>query len=203
MFQRKEDFFFEHFQLIVENLKKAVQLLREDVQDLQNTESYAENIKLLEDQGDQYTHSIFKALNKTFVTPLEREDILQLTVKLDDVLDGMEASADLLDLYGIREPDAYMQLFARLTENCIDEIGAAIQQLVKKKLPSIQKHTFRINDLENEADQLYRESIKILFKENRDVIKIIQLKEVYETMESILDACEDVADVLEGIVMRS
>ncbi|OAT79400.1 DUF47 domain-containing protein [Desulfotomaculum copahuensis] len=203
MFERKEDIFFEHFQLIVENLKKAARLLREDIRDLQNTESYAENIKLLEDRGDQYTHAIFKALNKTFVTPLEREDIMQLTVKLDDVLDGMEASADRLDLYGIRETDAYMQLFARLAENCIDEIGAAIQFLVKKKLPNIQKHTFRINDLENEADQLYRESIKILFTQNKDAIKIIQLKEVYEILESILDACEDVADVLEGIVMRS
>jgi len=203
MFHRKENVFFEHFQLIVENLKKAARLLREDVGDLQDTEAYAENIKLLEDQGDQYTHAIFKALNTTFVTPLEREDILQLTVKLDDVLDGLEASANRLNLYDIQEPDAYMQLFARLAENCIEEIGAAIQLLVKKKLPHIQKHTFRINDLENEADQLYRESIKILFTENKDVIKIIQLKEVYETMESILDACEDVADVLEDIVMRS
>lgn len=203
MLKRKPDFFFEHFLLIAGNLKKAAALFRENVQELCDPETYAENIKVLEDQGDQYTHAIFKALNKTFVTPLEREDIMKLTVKLDDVLDGIEACADLLDLYSIRVPDPYLRLFARLVENCTEEIEAALQLLVTKKLPDIRRHTFRINDLENEGDQLYRESLKMLFTENPDLKRIIQLKEIYGMAESILDACEDVADVLEGIVMRS
>ncbi|MGQ9825439.1 MAG: DUF47 domain-containing protein [Desulfotomaculales bacterium] len=184
-------------------MKKAAALFRENVQELSDPETYAENIKFLEDQGDQYTHAIFKALNKTFVTPLEREDIMKLTVKLDDVLDGIEACSDLLDLYNIREPDPYLRLFARLVENCTEEIEAALQLLVSKKLPDIRRHTFRINDLENEGDQLYRESLKMLFSENLELKRIIQLKEIYGMAESILDACEDVADVLEGIVMRS
>ena len=202
MLKRKPDFFFEQFLLIAGNLKQAAKLFVEDTQDLVDTETYAENIKLLEDQGDQYTHTIFKALNKTFITPLEREDIMQLTVKLDDVLDGMEACADLLAIYNIREPDPYIRLFARLTESCTEEIAAALQLLAAKKLQDIRRHTFRINDLENEADQLYRESLKMLFSEDIGLKKIIQLKEIYETAESILDACEDVADVLESIIMR-
>ncbi|MEW5898776.1 MAG: DUF47 family protein [Bacillota bacterium] len=203
MLKRKPDFFFEHFLLIADNLKQAAKLFRENVHDLNDTEAYAESIKVLEDQGDQYTHAIFKALNKTFVTPLEREDIMQLTVKLDDVLDGIEACADLLDLYSIQEPDPYLRLFARLVENCTEEIDSAIQLLAAKKLQDIRRHTFRINDLENEADQLYRESLKMLFSENLELKKLIQLKEIYGMAESILDACEDVADVLEGIIMRS
>ncbi|MEW6423912.1 MAG: DUF47 family protein [Bacillota bacterium] len=203
MLKRKADFFLEHFLLIADNLKQAAQLFRENVQDLNDTETYAESIKVLEDQGDQYTHAIFKALNKTFVTPLEREDIMQLTVKLDDVLDGIEACADLLDLYNIQEPDPYLRLFARLVESCTEEINSSIQLLGAKKLQDIRRHTFRINDLENEGDQLYRESLKMLFSENLELKKLIQLKEIYGMAESILDACEDVADVLEGIIMRS
>ncbi|WP_243113779.1 DUF47 domain-containing protein [Desulfofundulus salinus] len=155
------------------------------------------------DRGNEYTHTIFKALNQTFITPLEREDIMLLTVKLDDVLDGMEACSDLLDIYRIKEPDPYMRLFARIVENCTDEIVEAVQLLAAKKLPDIHRHTFRINDLEKEADQLYRESLQVLFDENSDLKKIIQFKEIYEKMESILDCCEDVANALEGIIMRS
>ncbi|MGB9802980.1 MAG: DUF47 domain-containing protein [Desulfofundulus sp.] len=201
--KRRQDVFFEHFILIVKNLKEAARLFRENVELLEDTESYAENIKLLEDRGDEYTHTIFKALNQTFITPLEREDIMLLTVKLDDVLDGMEACSDLLDIYRIKEPDPYMRLFARIVENCMDEIVEAVQLLADKKLNEIHRHTFRINDLEKEADQLYRESLQVLFHENNDLKKIIQFKEIYEKMESILDCCEDVANVLEGIIMRS
>ncbi|AEG14002.1 DUF47 domain-containing protein [Desulfofundulus sp. TPOSR] len=201
--KRKHDIFFEHFLLIAENIREAARLFRENVELLENTEAYAENIKLLEDRGDEYTHTIFKALNQTFITPLEREDIMLLTVKLDDVLDGMEACADLLDIYRIKEPDPYMRLFARIVENCTEEIVAAVQLLAAKKLHDIRRHTFRINDLEKEADQLYRESLQVLFDENSDLKKIIQFKEIYAMMESILDCCEDVANALEGIIMRS
>ncbi|MDQ0285467.1 uncharacterized protein Yka (UPF0111/DUF47 family) [Desulfofundulus luciae] len=201
--KRKPDVFFEHFILIAKNLREAARLFRENVELLEDTETYAENIKLLEDRGDEYTHTIFKALNQTFITPLEREDIMLLTVKLDDVLDGMEACSDLLDIYRIKEPDPYMRLFARIVENCTDEIVEAVQLLAAKKLPDIHRHTFRINDLEKEADQLYRESLQVLFDENSDLKKIIQFKEIYEKMESILDCCEDVANALEGIIMRS
>ncbi|SHE87962.1 hypothetical protein SAMN02745218_00977 [Desulfofundulus australicus DSM 11792] len=201
--KRRHDFFFENFLHIVKNIKEAARLFRENVELLKDTEAYAENIKLLEDRGDEYTHAIFKALNQTFITPLEREDIMLLTVKLDDVLDGMEACADLLDIYRIKEPDPYMCLFARIVENCTEEIYTAVQLLVDKKLDDIRRHTYRINDLEKEADQLYRESLQVLFAENDDLKKIIQFKEIYATMESILDCCEDVANTLEGIIMRS
>lgn len=201
--RRKQDIFFEHFILIAKNLKEAARLFRENVEQLKDAENYAENIKLLEDRGDEYTHVIFKALNRTFTTPLEREDIMMLTVKLDDVLDGIEACSDLLDIYRIKEPDPYMCLFARIVENCTGEIVEAVQLLAAKKLNDIHRHTFHINDLEKEADQLYRESLQVLFQENDDLKKIIQFKEIYEKMESILDCCEDVANVLESIIMRS
>ena len=201
--KRKPDFFFEHFLLIAENIKDAAALFRENIESLTDTETYAERIKELEDRGDEYTHAVFKALNQTFVTPLEREDIMELTVKLDNVLDGIEACTDLIDIYGIRETDPYMQLFTRIVESCTEEILAAVRLLAQKKLAAIHRHTFRINDLEKEADQLYRESLQVLFTEQHDLKRIIQMKEIYEKMESILDCCEDVANVLEGIIMRS
>ncbi len=116
-----------------------------------------------ESKGDQYTHEIIRALNNTFITPLEREDILGLTIKLDDVLDLLEACAWSFDLFNVTEVDDFMKLFARNIEMCTQEIAYAINCLVEKKLKEMPRHTHKINDLENVADDLLRDSLKTLF----------------------------------------
>lgn len=203
MFQRKPDIFFEYFVLIVKNIQLASQIFREEMHNLRNAEEFAQQIKNVETMGDQYTHEVIHALNKTFITPLEREDILGLTFKLDDVLDMIEACSWSFELFNISEPDEYMKLFAKNIEMCTQEIVYAINCLVEKKIKEVVKHNLKINDLENVADDLLRDSLKTLFSTCKDPIEILKRKEVYNMMEAISDACEDVANILEGIIMRN
>lgn len=203
MFQRKKDTFFEYFLLVAENIKLTSQVFREEMNNLEDAEKFAIQIKAHESRGDQYTHEIIRALNNTFITPLEREDILGLTIKLDDVLDLVEACAWSFDLFNVTEVDDFMKLFARNIEMCTQEIAYAINCLVEKKLKEMPRHTHKINDLENVADDLLRDSLKTLFSTCTDPIEIIKRKEIYSMMEEVSDACEDVADILEGIIMRN
>ena len=203
MFFKKKDIFFETLILDVDNLKEAAYLFQEEIHNLHESEHYAEKIKTLEDKGDEYTHTILHALNRTFITPLEREDIFGLASKLDDVLDGIEACADRMELYNVKESDDYMKLFAQMIVNSVEEISFAIKLLVQKKLAQMSRHINRINELENEADQLLREAIKTLFEESDNAILIIKKKDLYEVLESVTDACEDVADLLESLIMRN
>ncbi len=202
IFKKKKDSFFECFELIVDNIHSASQVFRKELDNLGDAEKFALQIKDLEHKGDQFTHAVIRALNNTFITPIDREDILGLTIKLDDILDLIEACAWNFDLYGITKVDNFMKLFAKNIEECTQEVCYAIQYLVVKKLKDMTRHTYRINDLENEADDLFRESIKVLFSTCTDPVEIIKRKEMYFVMEQVSDACEDVADILEGIIMR-
>ncbi len=203
MLHKKKDVFFEYFILIAKNIHLASQVFREEMGNLKEAESFAIKIKTLESMGDQYTHEIILALNSTFITPLEREDIFGLTIKLDDILDLVEACAWSFDLFNVTEADEFMKMFAKNIEMCTQEITNAINCLVAKKLKEIARHTHKINDLENVADDLLRDSLKTLFSTSNDPIEIIKRKEIYYMMEEVSDACEDVADILEGIIMRN
>lgn len=203
MFQKKKDIFFDNLQMISRNLQLAMKVFREEISKLNDAEEYALQLKTVEDMGDHYTHEIILALNKTFITPFEREDIMGLTLKLDDVLDCLEACASRLEIYNITEADDYMLLFTKNIEMCIQEIGYAINHLVEKRLTDITKHIHKINELENVADDLLRDSLKTLFSTCTDAIELIKRKDIYGMMEAVSDSCEDVANILEGIMMRS
>jgi len=203
MFPRKKDLFFEYFVLVVDNMMLASKVFREELNNLEDAEKFAIQMKSIESQGDQYTHAVIKELNNTFITPLDREDILGLTIKLDDVLDLLEACSWSFDLFNVIEVDDFMKLFAKNIEMCTREISLAINCLVEKKLKEMPIHTHKINDLENVADDLLRDSLKTLFSSCTDPIEIIKRKEIYNMMEEVSDACEDVADILEGIIMRN
>jgi hypothetical protein len=203
MLFKKKDIFFETLVESANNLKDACSLFQEEINNLQQVEQYAEKIKLIEDKGDELTHKIIHALNKTFITPLEREDILGIAIEMDNVVDGIEAVADRMDLYKVTEADDYIKLFTQMIVNSADEIVAAINLLAQKKLQEMMRHIYRINELENEADQLLRECIKTLFEEYKDPIMIIKKKELYEMLEGVTDACEDLANILEALLMRN
>lgn len=203
MLFKKKDIFFETLVESANNLKDACCLFQEEINNLHEVEQYAERIKILEDKGDELTHRIIHALNKTFITPLEREDILGIAVEMDNVVDGIEAVADRMELYKVHEADDYIRLFAQMIVNSADEIVAAINLLVQKKMQEMMRHIYRINELENEADQLLRECIMTLFQEYKDPIMIIKKKELYEMLEGVTDACEDLANILEALLMRN
>ena len=203
MLFKKKDIFFETLILSAQNLLESSELFVEEINNLHLVDGYAKRIKDLEHRGDDYTHTIIRALNKTFITPLEREDILGLATKIDDVIDGIEECADRLSLFQVKQADKYIIEFAEnIVKNC-HEILAAMQLLEEKKLPEMMQHVFRINELENEADQLLRVCIKALFNDCNDPILIIKKLQLYEMLERITDVCEDVADILESLQMRN
>ncbi|MFS8630312.1 MAG: DUF47 family protein, partial [Bacillales bacterium] len=137
------------------------------------------------------------------ITPIEREDILRLTMMMDDVLDGCEETAALLEMYSITKTDEYMAKFANTIKYCTDEILKAIELLEQKKLPKIREHAIKIKDYEMKCDGILRQSIKHLFSVEKDPIRIIQYKEIYENLEEIADHCQDVANTLETIIMNN
>ncbi|MBM7680046.1 putative phosphate transport protein (TIGR00153 family) [Pullulanibacillus pueri] len=186
------------------NLEEAAQYFVDfKIKTHEDLVEFSKAMKAYEKKGDVYIHELIVDLNKTFITPLEREDILALAMKLDDVLDGYEQWASRVEIYEFTSSDDYMIRFVDLLLEATKEIAEAAHHLSRRKLQNIRKHVIRINDLESECDDILQESIRELFKTEKDPIKIIQYKELYEMLELIADNCEDVANTLETIIMRN
>lgn len=200
---KKKDFFFETLENISDNLLKTSERFIVGIEQVENSATFAKEMKRLEDVGDEYTHSIYTALNKTFITPIDREDIVALASSLDDVLDGIEACASRFEMYEVTEYDQPIKQFADIIHKSALEIQIAIRLLSTKKLLPIRIHTIKINVLENQADDLLRSCIKELFHNVKDPIELIKRKDIYEMLESATDACEDVANTIESIIMRN
>jgi predicted phosphate transport protein (TIGR00153 family) len=164
--------------------------------------AFIEAINDLEHKGDSITHEIFKGLNKVFITPLDREDIMELASKLDDVTDGIEATIARFDYLNIPSSDEVMKEFSAVVVSSCQHILDAFKLLSKKKYMQIPEHTVKINSLENEGDRLMREGIRQIFLAKKDPYQDFNLKEIYERLEQTTDACEDVANILESVVLR-
>ncbi len=190
---------------ILDNLaKKAVETSEAVVilfEDLSNVEQ-AKKIHQLETEADVLTRDIFSELNKTFITPLDREDMQRIASKIDDVIDFMDGIAARVYSYKITTPPPYTVEMAKELVNATKEVQYMISKLqhIKNSKDMIQ-HCRNTGDIEHTVDDLYREAIKDLFESN-DAIKIIKLKDIYETMETASDRCVDVADVIEDIVLK-
>jgi len=200
---KKKDVFFTTFEEMANTLVEAVEYFAKGVTDLSDVSAFAKKMKEYESKCDQYTHTILKELNKTFITPIEREDIMALTTSLDDVLDGIEACASRFEMFNLTEADDYVVQFADIIVRSVHQIKESIVLLTKKKLLAIREYTIKINQLENEADDLQRVCIKELFIKEKDPIELMKRKEVYEMLELTTDHCEDVANTLESIIMRN
>lgn len=200
---KKKDIFFKTLEDMADILVEATEYFAKGVADLTDVTAFAKKMKELESKCDQYTHTILKELNKTFITPIEREDIMALTTSLDDVLDGIEACASRFEMYHIREKDEYITLFADVIVRSAHQIKNAIYLLTQKKLLAIREHCIAINELENQGDDILRVSITTLFANVKDPIELIKRKEIYERLEQTTDYCEDVANMLESIIMRN
>ncbi|GGH74096.1 DUF47 domain-containing protein [Pullulanibacillus pueri] len=204
IFTPKNDKFLNMLKTISTNLEEAAQYFVDfKIKTHEDLVEFSKAMKAYEKKGDVYIHELIVDLNKTFITPLEREDILALAMKLDDVLDGYEQWASRVEIYEFTSSDDYMIRFVDLLLEATKEIAEAAHHLSRRKLQNIRKHVIRINDLESECDDILQESIRELFKTEKDPIKIIQYKELYEMLELIADNCEDVANTLETIIMRN
>jgi uncharacterized protein len=166
-------------------------------------ESTYEIIKDLERRGDQITHRLFTILDKTFVTPLDPEDISKLTSAIDEVLDATEGVANRFVLFMIQTPTQHMIELSKILLSASQEVQLLITRIRNLKSASdLIDHSKNIVNYEHKADTIYRTAIAELFKTNNNPIEIIKLKEIYETLEGALDRCADVADVVEDIALK-
>ena len=201
----REEVFFDNFEKICALMIEAAKDLRIM---LGNGVPYAEaarRIKALENQADELTHRSIEKLHKTFVTPLDRQDILRLVVGLDDILDTTEAVSSLLDLYNpvnpMQEALRLSDLLVRGTEKVAEMVGLLRQ--LSKASDRLMALAVELNQLENEADQAYQQAIARLFQEENDPKELIKWKDILEHIESATDRCEDVSDIIEGIVLEN
>lgn len=198
----REGLFFELIQQATENGRLAAQKLVDMMQNYQNPSEQAQAIKDLEHQGDTLTHKLLRHVDQTFVTPIDREDIHALASAIDDVVDLVEAVADRMVVFKIERPTEEAQNLARLIYRSTEEIAKSAAALRGRVNGTIYTHCVEINRLENEADRVHRDAIAKLFETERDPIKVIKWKEIYEFLEEATDCCEDVADVLESIALK-
>jgi uncharacterized protein len=196
--------FYDLFERGVSKVYEGVQLLGDLVKDFTNVPLKAKRIKDVEHEADLITHETMEKLNKTFVTPLDREDIHDLISSLDNILDHVEAAADKFSLYRIAEvkPDAV--LLTDILSHAVREVQTTIGQIRHLKgANSVLKHCIEINRIENEGDFVYRSAIAKLFEKGDDPLEVIKWKEVYESIENAIDSCEDVANVIEGVALKN
>ncbi|MGM7724698.1 DUF47 domain-containing protein [uncultured Metabacillus sp.] len=204
VFGSKKDMFFEKLLLIAKNLEESAKYLVDlKVKSVSDLKEIASVMKGYESKGDTYIHELIVDLNKTFITPIEREDILQLAMKMDDILDGLEQCVAYYEMFSFTQFDEYIDKFVLYIHNSSIEVTKAMELLSNKKLLDMRVHSIEIKDIESKCDELLRVSIKQLFSTEKDAIKIIQRKEIYEMLEKVTDSCQDVANTIETIIMRN
>jgi predicted phosphate transport protein (TIGR00153 family) len=198
----RDDKFYAFFLKQVDIICQAAHVLREGVRigDSRLTTAATE-ISVLEHRGDEVIHSIFSRLNQTFITPLDPEDIHNISSALDDVLDGIEDTAHRLVSYRINPVPHDMLELAGIVTSCAVAAKKAFESLERKG--PILEHCIEINRLENEADLISRSAVANLFQQEKDPITLIKLKEVYEFFENTIDRFEDVADILQNVGVKN
>jgi predicted phosphate transport protein (TIGR00153 family) len=198
----KEEKFFQMFQEMSTILVEGAELIKRMLDNYDDPTSYQRLIKDVEHRGDAMTHDIIRRLNKSFITPFDREDIYALASALDDVLDLIDASAQRFIMYNVEEPTAEAKELGFIIVRSCQSLERAMRHLGKRH-DDINDSLVEINSLENEADRVCREAISRLFDEEKDPIQLIKWKEIYEILERTTDKCEDAANILESIVVKN
>jgi predicted phosphate transport protein (TIGR00153 family) len=199
---RRERHFYELFDRQAANVVAASRVLRAAFDDdIERMPAHAAEIKDLEHAGDELTHEIIQTLNRTFITPFEREDIYALGAGLDDLLDYIDEIAETILLYGITDIPPAAKSMASLLVEAVVQVQAAVAKLESKS--GITEHGIEVHRIENVGDTESRRAIGDLFSGAHDAITIIKLKDFYALLEDSLDRCEDVANVIEGITIKN
>jgi predicted phosphate transport protein (TIGR00153 family) len=198
----KEVDFFEIFEKVAENITHAATLLVGIMENFSALVAWAKEIHELEQEGDLLTHDIIRKLNKTFITPIDREDIHALATTLDDIIDLIWAAVDRLTVFKLTSSTKWAVTMSRDLLMTIEIVQKAIKKLKEKNYSHVQEYCIEINKLENRLDREFRDALGHLFDEVKDPILIIKWKEIYEHLEDASDKCEDVANILESIVLK-
>nr|WP_263314866.1 DUF47 domain-containing protein [Mammaliicoccus sp. Marseille-Q6498] len=204
MFNKKKDKFGIQLEAIAENLSRAsVEFGEMDFDSEFDLKAYSDKIKAYESNGDDLMHQIITDLNQTFITPIEREDILELCDALDDVLDEMEETSAMFEMYSISYSDEYMAEFVKNIQAAVKEIEIAVTLVAEKKFSHIRVHSINIKEYETNCDNILRQSIKYIFNTETDPVTLIKVKDIYESLEDVADKCQLVANKLEQIIMKN
>jgi uncharacterized protein len=197
----KDTSFFRMFAAMSENLIAGARALTNLFADYRDVEFKIDSIRKIEREGDELTHAILTKLNQTFITPFDREDIYQLASKLDDVLDFIHTATTRILIYRITDPPPAAAELAKIILMQSEELQKAVSLMQKNG--NILVHCVEINRLENEADNVAQQAIASLFEHEKDPITLIKIKELIEFLERATDKAEDVANVLEAVVLKN
>lgn len=200
------DFFEQHAGLTLEGVKEFQSLVgalenghRED----SSSANIAKRILEIEHETDVITHRCIEALHKTFITPMDRDDIHRLITTMDDIMDSIEAATDRMMLYEVKQVTPEAREFAAVLVSSVEEVQKAVTGLRNlKKADEVLATCVRINKLENEADTILRRALARLFREEANAVEVIKWKEIYENLENAADVCEDVANIIEGVIIE-
>ncbi len=196
----REESFYDLFEKAAANLSEGARLLAKLLTDFHDPEAAHAEIRQREHEGDEITHQIIRALNTTFVTPFDREDIHHLASNLDDILDAIEAVSDLLVLHRIENILPEMRQQAEVLSRAADQVQQAMSEI--RGFAGLDKYWVEINRLENEGDRVYRKTVAKLFSGEYKAMDVLKWKDLVDQLEAAIDGCEDVANTLESIVLK-
>ena len=203
-FMPKENRFFFLLHQSTVNIKDVARRLQDLMDNFENVPAKVQEIKDLEEHGDRIIHDITHSLHRTFVTPIDREDIIALAGRLDDVVDAIDEAAQYTLEYQIQEPTEHARALAAIIVQCADQLEGALSLLSTRgsKLKEILPFAIELNRLENEADKVASKAMGELFSNEFDVMQILKWRDIYGDLEEATDRAEDAANVLEGIVLK-
>ncbi len=199
----REEKFFVLFEQSAQNAVKIAQQLKDMVNIWENVKERVEMITTLEHDGDAITHQVMAQLHRTFVTPLDREDIALLAQTLDDITDLIHSAADAMLLYKVERPTDKAKELADIVVEATAEVERGVSDIHERiDKDKLLKHSMEINRLENVGDSVYRSALAELFVNSPDFAYLIKWREIYENIESAIDKCEDIANILEGMALK-
>ena len=198
----QDKIFFNILERQAELVLKAAQLFKKLLNEPENFPENIKEMRRIEHEGDEIVHQMIHRLHKSFITPIDQQDLANLTSLYDDVLDYIDSVANRIFMFEIKEPDDIIKEFSVIIEKQVAEVNEALKQIRKIKQQEIEKRFKKVHSLENVADDLHDETIVKLYKE-KDAVRIIIMKEIYDFLEEITDKCEDVCLVIQDIVLKN
>ncbi len=199
----KDEVFFDYFVETAANTCKAANLLEDLMKNYVNVGEKVKAIEEVEHECDRHVHKILKQVNRSFITPIDREDIYLIAKELDNITDDIESTAHRFNMFNVRSISEDAIKLADLISVSTREVKNLMLELKNmKKSKTLNSKIIEINRLENEGDDIFRSAIAKLFVKEKDAVEVLKWKEIYEYLENTLDACEDVANIVEGVVMK-
>lgn len=203
-FTPKEDKFYEFFVQTANLAYTEAKLLLNFLSNLKNSEENLKKLKEVEHEGDKKQHQILEQLNKTFITPIDREDIYLIANDMDNIIDYMESTASRFVMFNVSKCTEEAILLSKMVVQCCKELITIMEELKNMKASKqLSKKIIEVNRIEEEGDVVSRKAIGDIFRKNMEIIDVIKWREIYQYFEDTLDACEDLANVIEGVVMKN